>query len=89
MLCRCFLVVVALWATSGIFALALQCRLPKPWLSAPGTCINQRALYNAIGITNVITDLTLVILPVFMMWKVQTAVKIKCQTVGLFGIRIM
>jgi hypothetical protein len=88
-LCQILLLVIALWTTSGIFALAFQCELPKPWISAPGRCIDQQAMYIALDTINIITDVALVVLPIFMIWSVQTSLKTKLQVVGLFGVRIM
>ena len=39
--CRVLLCAVSLWSISAITALAFQCKLPSPWETASGRCIDQ------------------------------------------------
>jgi hypothetical protein len=70
--CYALLAVVALWALSGIFALAFQCDLPRPWDFSTGRCINQYALQIVIGIFNILTDIAVVVLSFFLMKTVNS-----------------
>ncbi|KAK8852205.1 hypothetical protein PGQ11_014684 [Apiospora arundinis] len=47
------------------------------------------AMYLFNGIADIVTDLLLCILPIAMMWKVQTSMNKKMQVVLLFGVRII
>lgn len=47
------------------------------------------AMYLFNGVANIVTDLFLCLLPIAMMWKVQTCMTKKIQVVLLFGVRIM
>jgi hypothetical protein len=87
--CYVLLGVVALWAVTGIFALAFQCDLPRPWDSDPGRCINQQALLVFIGIMNILTDVAIILLSFFLMRNVQVSTFKLWQVVGLFATRIM
>ena len=39
--CRVLLYAVGLWGISAIIALAFRCKLPNPWETATGRCIDQ------------------------------------------------
>ncbi|KAI1033868.1 hypothetical protein LB503_011129 [Fusarium chuoi] len=82
--------VVIAWAVSGVFATAFQCPMPEPWLAKNKTqCPNQGPifLYNCIMI--ILTDIALCILPVAMMWEVQTSIRRKIIVMALFGTRLI
>lgn len=82
--------VVIAWAISGVFATAFQCPMPEPWLAENTTqCPNQGPifLYNSIMI--ILTDIALCILPVAMMWEVQTSIRRKIIVMALFGTRLI
>jgi hypothetical protein len=55
------------------------------WLPAKTqTCIDNVAFYNAVAISNVVFDVTLLILPMPMVWKLQITHKKKFQVCGVF-----
>lgn len=86
--CYVLLGVVAFWAVMGIFALAFQCNLPRPWDYDSGRCINQQALLVFVGLINILTDIGVILLSFFLMRNVQVSVSRRWQVVGLFGTRI-
>jgi hypothetical protein len=86
--CYVLLGVVALWAVMGIFALAFQCKLPRPWDYDSGRCINQQVLLVFVGLINILTDIGVILLSFFLMRNVQVSVFRRWQVVGLFGTRI-
>ncbi|KAJ6153696.1 hypothetical protein N7470_006655 [Penicillium chermesinum] len=60
--------VVIAWAVSSSFALIFRCDLPTPWnWIDPEHCVNQRMLFEAIGIINITTDAAIAILPCLML----------------------
>ncbi|KAJ5637627.1 hypothetical protein N7490_007506 [Penicillium lividum] len=64
--------VITAWAIASILALAFRCSLPTPWeWNLPGQCINQAALFRAIGAFNIMTDVALVVLPCVLLRNVQ------------------
>ena len=87
--CWVLLATVIAWAVSGVFAIAFQCQLPTPWSSENGKCINQWALYLFLGLLNISTDLALIVIPVVMMWWVQTKSARRLQVMALFASRIL
>ena len=87
--CYALLAVVALWALSGIFALAFRCDLPRPWTFSTWRCINQYTLHVAIGIFNILTDIAVIVLSFLLMKTVQASANKQWTTIGLFASRIM
>ncbi|KAI9712158.1 MAG: hypothetical protein M1812_006996 [Candelaria pacifica] len=81
--------VIAAWALASFFALAFQCHLPSPWDFTPGRCLNQQAMYDAIGATNILTEVAIIALPVLMMWTVQVTTYKRVEVMLLFGVRIL
>lgn len=78
------------WTVSGLFALAFACGLPHPWRATEGgvcTPFESIQIYN--GVLNILTDLAICILPVFMMWRVQTSMRKKSAVCALFASRIL
>jgi hypothetical protein len=87
--CKGVLGIIGLWAAAAVIALAVQCDLPYPWDSSLGICRDQEALYIALGVFSIITDLTIIVLPVVLMWNVQiTGVK-RLNISALFALRIL
>lgn len=91
--CRIVLATIALWAVACTFTLAFQCGLPRPWVlgpntQEPATCLNQFGLQIGIAVTNILTDLAVIALPLVMMSQVQTARDKKLVVSILFGLRI-
>ncbi|KAK9641165.1 hypothetical protein HCH54_008916 [Aspergillus fumigatus] len=74
------MVVIGLWTSSSILALAFQCALPHPW-DMTGRCVNREALANYIWSMNILSDAALVFLPCVVLHKVQIR--------GLKRLRIM
>lgn len=82
--------VIVAWAISGFFATIFQCPLPEPWLATSlEQCPNRGPIFVYNGVMNILTDLALCLLPVAMMWHVQTTLKRKAVVSALFGTRIM
>lgn len=83
------MVIVGVWAVSGFFAVAFQCDLPGPWRMSDHACASVRGIYFYNGVMNILTDLIICILPIAMMWNVQTNMARKVQVCALFGTRIL
>jgi len=49
----------------------------------------QEASYDYIGVTNILTDIVLVILPVPMMWKIKISGYKKVLVLALFAVRLV
>nr|ANM86380.1 hypothetical protein [Cladonia uncialis subsp. uncialis]AUW31253.1 hypothetical protein [Cladonia uncialis subsp. uncialis] len=55
----------------------------------PGTCEDSTQAYEAVGILNLITDLTIVILPMPVLWKLQLPVAKKVALTFMFGVGVL
>ncbi|KAK8113322.1 hypothetical protein PG984_013848 [Apiospora sp. TS-2023a] len=84
------LAMVASWGVSFIAAMLLVCiPIRKNWDQAlPGACYNAVEMYKALCITNILTDLIIMALPVkvilsLQMRRVEKAVLISCFALGL------
>ena len=80
--------VVGVWAAIGIIALATQCGSSNPWATSSPKCINLRAFWIGMAPIDVITELVVIILPVFMLIPVQVAVSKKAVIVAAFIFRL-
>lgn len=61
----------ALWTLSGVFVAAFPCRLPQPWLiGVEKNCFDIVKFVNYIGITNIVVELLLVMIPLFV-WNLR------------------
>lgn len=82
--------IIMAWVVSGLFTLLFQCHLPTPWLAvSKEQCPSRGSIHMYNGVMNILTDLALCLLPIAMMWEVQTTLRRKIIVVALFGTRIM
>ena len=92
--CYGMLVFISLWGIASIFALAFQCN-PDRWSLAPNpdtnpqtTCVDQYTMQLAIRVLDIMSDVVLVVLPVFMMQAVQVTWRKRWLVIGLFALRL-
>ncbi|KAK2788387.1 hypothetical protein FQN52_006711 [Onygenales sp. PD_12] len=88
-LCYGIHALVCLWAFASILALTFQCDLPRPWTEESNTCVNQYALQISIGTFNILSDLIIIAVPVYVMFTVKIALKKRWIVSGLFACRII
>lgn len=63
----------ALWTLSGVFVTAFPCKLPNPWQFDPDkTCIDLIKWLNYVGITNIVVEVLLVLIPL-LVWNLRTS----------------
>ncbi|MCJ1375626.1 hypothetical protein MMC20_006863 [Loxospora ochrophaea] len=62
---------VILWAVAAQFAVAFQCELPRPWASASDKCFDLRAFWIWFGIFDIVEDICVIALPIYIIWKLQ------------------
>ncbi|KAF7505073.1 hypothetical protein GJ744_001292 [Endocarpon pusillum] len=86
--CHVFLATVLLWALAFILAISFQCSLPRPWDFSLDRCVCQHALHIALGVSNILTDLFLVVIPVPMVWPIQFSRAKRWLIISLFAFRI-
>lgn len=87
---RIVFVLVLLCTFVGVVGLSVQRAIhPVQQPLTPGSAGWEGAMYLFNGAADIVTDLLLCILPIAMMWKVQTSMTKKMQVVLLFGVRAM
>ena len=87
---------VLIWAnftfyTSITLCFIFACR-PRAKLQdqdIPGVCINQNASIIATSIINIASDFSILLLPVFAVWKLKTTIKRKMAIAAIFGIGLL
>lgn len=65
-----FAVFSLLWTISGILVTAFPCSLPNPWNILQNKCINVVKFVNYVGITNIVVEVFLVMIPLFV-WNLR------------------
>ena len=84
-----FTVTVIVWALTAEFTAAFQCQAQRPFDYVTGMCFNRAARMNYLEATNIITDVALIVLPVFIIWNVKTSVKRTASVLVVFALRIL
>lgn len=87
-LCYASLAFTAAWAVASIFALAFQCRIPRPWEAEGNKCMNQFSLNIGVHSLNIITDLFVIFIPFVMIQEVQLSRRNRWIVRGLFASRL-
>ncbi|CAH0050635.1 unnamed protein product [Clonostachys solani] len=66
----------AVWMVSFIFAASFLCKpVKKQWIPlTPGECGDQLAMDESMVITNIITDLVIIVLPMYTIWNLKLRV---------------
>ncbi|KAI0401285.1 hypothetical protein F4802DRAFT_433088 [Xylaria palmicola] len=73
---------------SFIFACVPRAKISNP--SLPGTCaVDTQAIIIATSAINVFSDLTILITPIIVIWKLQVPIKRKLGSAAVFGVGIM
>ncbi|KAI9793076.1 MAG: hypothetical protein M1816_000974 [Peltula sp. TS41687] len=86
---RVIAVVVLLWFVSAIFAAAFQCGLPRPWDSRAGRCFDSRIFWYITGAVDILTDVAMIFLPIWLVWALQMSRLKKVIVVIAFNFRIL
>jgi len=81
--------VIGLWAVAATFASAFQCSLPHPYLITTGQCFSQTGFWDAVGAIDIITDMAIMALPVFLVYNLQLAAQKKFAVCFAFSFRTL
>jgi hypothetical protein len=87
--CVASVIIIGSFTTSG--CLIFACRpISKSWnLAEPGQCLNRGAVYVAIAVLNIISDLTLTILPVSLVISSQLVSAHKVRIIAMMLVFFM
>ncbi|KAE8396160.1 hypothetical protein BDV23DRAFT_178216 [Aspergillus alliaceus] len=77
-----------LWAVTGIITAALQCKPPQAWNYLHGECFNIGAWWNYLGVTNILSETTIIVQAVVVIVRVQAPWRKKVTLGTVFGLRI-
>jgi len=80
-------IISALWGITSFLVTAFECQAPSVWKVVGNNCISLNAFDNYLQITNILTDLLLIILPVVVLWDVKISARRKVAIVGCFVAR--
>ncbi|KAK8008148.1 hypothetical protein PG991_010699 [Apiospora marii] len=89
---RLLFLLIIFCTLAGVVGLGVQNAMIHTGVKQPltlGSASWGGAMYLFNGVANIVTDLFLCLLPIAMMWKVQTCMTKKMQVVLLFGVRIV
>lgn len=80
------LVILTMWWIAVLFTQIFSCTpVEAAWIPEKAeTCVNNLMFYNAVTISNVIFDFTLLLLPMPHVWKLHIDLKKKIQVCGVF-----
>ena len=76
------------WALIALFGVAFQCKVPHLWQIAEGSCFNQPAFWAFAGAFDILIDLAITILPVLVLYSLQTSRGRKANAVIAFSGRL-
>lgn len=65
-----FVTFSAMWTISGVFVTAFPCHLPRPWDFNNNKCFDLVKFVNYLGITNIVVEVLLVMIPLFV-WNIR------------------
>ncbi|KAJ5154248.1 uncharacterized protein N7500_009687 [Penicillium coprophilum] len=87
--CKVILGLIGTWILAALIALGIQCDHPQSWSSSREKCVNQEALYIALGGVHMLLDVVIIGLPVALLHQVQIIQWKRYQISALFGMRIL
>ncbi|KAL4971461.1 hypothetical protein BDW66DRAFT_146133 [Aspergillus desertorum] len=81
-------ITIALWALCGIFASAFQCH-PRQWDYIHDRCFNREAWFIYLAVSNIITEVAIIVQSMHIMIKVQTTWERRLSVMGVFLFRVL
>ena len=82
--------VTTVWALTSVGVYAFKCDLPKPWVFQPlDPCHNIWHIWLGNGIVNVLIELCLLKVGIFLVWGVNMPVKAKVKVFIAFALRLL
>ncbi|EXJ61483.1 uncharacterized protein A1O5_11799 [Cladophialophora psammophila CBS 110553] len=79
----------AVWAVASVIASAFQCSLPHPYLITTNKCFSQEGFWDAVGIIDILIDVALMAIPVWLVYNLQLPLKKKIAVCFAFSFRIL
>ncbi|KAH8422279.1 uncharacterized protein LDX57_000037 [Aspergillus melleus] len=79
----------SVWALVGIITAAFQCKPPRTWDYLEGQCFRLDVWWDYLGVSNILTEMAIVVQAVLVIARVQTNVKKKVTLASVFALRIL
>ncbi|EXJ56542.1 hypothetical protein A1O7_06886 [Cladophialophora yegresii CBS 114405] len=79
---------IATWTVGSTFAVALQCDLPHPWIIVDEKCPGAFLRWKVIGALDIISELAIVLMAIYLVWGLFTTFSKKAIVVGAFAFRL-
>ncbi|OCT53690.1 hypothetical protein CLCR_10262 [Cladophialophora carrionii] len=80
---------IVAWAVASVIASAFQCALPHPYQITTNTCFSQVGFWDAVGVVDILTDLALMVFPIWLVYNLQLAVQKKIAVCFAFSFRTL
>lgn len=74
---------------AALIAAFFQCSVPQTWAVLSNSCFNMTAFWSAFGCMNILSELFLIALPVYIIWYVRMDIGSKAIVVASFAMRIL
>jgi hypothetical protein len=87
--CWMFLTFLVLFGVSTLLVTLFACGLPNPWLYQSDQCVDLTAFTRAVAIIDMLTDLCLVALPVYLFSRVNYAGSGRWTVIIVFSLRTL
>ncbi|CAD6591805.1 MAG: hypothetical protein ASARMPREDX12_005417 [Alectoria sarmentosa] len=80
-------ILIFVWALTSELVTTFSCKIPTPWDYTHGKCLDRYSWWSYFEITNIITDVALILLPLAIIWKIQTSWARKAGIFSFFALR--
>ncbi|KAI4169554.1 MAG: hypothetical protein LQ343_005634 [Gyalolechia ehrenbergii] len=80
---------VLVWSFASELVSAFQCGVTETWKPFGNKCIDRTSFWTSYGVLNLVTEAALVVLPLVIVWKIQTKTMKKAIIFLCFASRIM
>ncbi|KAI0475479.1 hypothetical protein GGR56DRAFT_646137 [Xylariaceae sp. FL0804] len=79
---------IILWTATSFLTTAFQCGTQGPWNTPASGCINKSAFLDYVGVTSLLTELGLVVLPIVIIYPLQMALRLRLIILTFFSMRL-
>jgi hypothetical protein len=80
---------VITWTVFGLFAFAFRCHGPHFWVDTEASCPASSGLLIAVLVTNIVTDVFLVLFVIPGIWKLTMRKTMRVAVIALFSCRFL
>ena len=78
-----------LWAIVSLSVAAFQCHVPETWNFLSNSCINRTSFWAFVNIFSILLDMPLIVVPISVVYDLQTKLNHKMLIIGVFSSRLL